>query len=83
MERWLESFKAKIHQRISNPRPSPVSAEDQEAKDNEPELSSVYVRAEYMDDQLHQEKDLCPIFDEEDEPEAEVFSWLYKKWLKM
>ncbi|KAG2270842.1 hypothetical protein Bca52824_065397 [Brassica carinata] len=65
LERWLESFKAKIHQRITNPRPSPVLEEDQEAKDIEPGVSTVYVRAESMDDQLCQEKDLSPVFAEE------------------
>ena len=37
-ERWLTSFKAKIHQSITNPRPSSVLEEDQEAKYIEPEL---------------------------------------------
>ncbi|KAF3563097.1 hypothetical protein DY000_02017418 [Brassica cretica] len=60
-ETWLESFKARIHQSITNPRPSSVLEEDQEAKDIEPELSTVYVRAESKDD-------LGPIFDEEEEP---------------
>ncbi|KAG2283651.1 hypothetical protein Bca52824_054871 [Brassica carinata] len=36
LERWLESFMAKIHQRITNPRPSPILEKDQEAKDIEP-----------------------------------------------
>ncbi|WZZ32307.1 hypothetical protein YC2023_015708 [Brassica napus] len=60
-EKWLESFKAWIHQCITNPRPSSILEEDQEAKDIEPELSTVYVRAESKDD-------LGPIFDEEEEP---------------
>ncbi|KAF3549867.1 hypothetical protein DY000_02006934 [Brassica cretica] len=65
LERWLGSFKVKIHQRITNPRPSPVLEEDQEAKDIEPDLSTVYVRVESMDDQMYQEEDLSPVFDEE------------------
>uniref|UniRef100_A0A0D3AAC9 Uncharacterized protein n=1 Tax=Brassica oleracea var. oleracea TaxID=109376 RepID=A0A0D3AAC9_BRAOL len=60
-EKWLESFKARIHQSITNPRPCSVLEEDQEAKDIEPELSTVYVRAEAKDY-------LGPIFDEEEEP---------------
>ncbi|KAF2617262.1 hypothetical protein F2Q68_00039944 [Brassica cretica] len=32
-EKWLGSFKARIHQSITNPRPSSVLEEDQEAKD--------------------------------------------------
>ncbi|KAL0650272.1 hypothetical protein Bca4012_092963 [Brassica carinata] len=60
-EKWLESFKARIHQSITNPRPSTIFEEDQEAKDIELELSTVYVRAESKDD-------LGPIFDEEEEP---------------
>ncbi|KAF3600723.1 hypothetical protein F2Q69_00035184 [Brassica cretica] len=62
-ERWLTSFKAKIHQSITNPHPSSVLEEDQEAKDIEPKLSTVY-----EDDQL--DDDFGPIFDEEEEPEA-------------
>ncbi|KAF3507116.1 hypothetical protein F2Q69_00006207 [Brassica cretica] len=65
LERWLGSFKVKIHQRITNSRPSPVLEEDQEAKDIEPDLSTVYVRVESMDDQMYQEEDLSPVFDEE------------------
>lgn len=65
LERWLENFKAKIHQRITNPRPSPVLEEDQEAKYIKPQLSIVYVREESMDYQLYQEEDLSPLFDEE------------------
>ncbi|KAG2255619.1 hypothetical protein Bca52824_074913 [Brassica carinata] len=57
LERWVENFKAKIHERITNPRPSPVLEEDQDAKDIEPELLIVYVRAESMDDQLGPEAD--------------------------
>ncbi|KAF3592859.1 hypothetical protein DY000_02024066 [Brassica cretica] len=60
-EKWLESFKARIHQSITNPCPSSVFEEDHEAKDIEPELSTVYVRAKSKDD-------LGPIFDEEEEP---------------
>lgn len=83
LKRWLESFKAKIHQKIINPRPSPVLEEDQKAKDIKPELSIVYVRAESMDDQLHQEEDLGLIFDEEEEPEAVSILLAFQKWLKM
>ena len=61
LERCLESFKARIHQIITNPRPSSVLGEDQEAKDIEPELSTVYVRAE-------SKYDLGPIFVEEEDP---------------
>ncbi|KAF3560484.1 hypothetical protein F2Q69_00013284 [Brassica cretica] len=60
-EKWLESFKARIHQSITNPRPSSILEDDQEAKDIEMELSTVFVRAESKDD-------LGPIFDEEEEP---------------
>ncbi|KAF2534020.1 hypothetical protein F2Q70_00032008 [Brassica cretica] len=60
-EKWLESFKARIHQSITNPHPSSTLEEDQEAKDIESELSTVYVRAESKDD-------LGLIFDEEEEP---------------
>ncbi|KAF3489110.1 hypothetical protein F2Q69_00054964 [Brassica cretica] len=60
-EKWLESFKARIHQSITNPCPSSVFEEDHEAKDIEPELSTVYVSAKSKDD-------LGPIFDEEEEP---------------
>ncbi|KAF3560465.1 hypothetical protein F2Q69_00013287 [Brassica cretica] len=60
-DKWLESFKARIHQSITNPHQSSILEEDQEAKDIEPELSTVYVRAESKDD-------LGPFFDEEKEP---------------
>lgn len=70
LERWLVSFKAKIHQRIINPRPSPVLEDDQEAKEIKLELLSVYVREKSTDDQLHQEEDLGLIFDGEKEPET-------------
>ena len=60
-EKWLESFKARIHQSITNPCPSSVLEEDQEAKDIDPELSTVYIRAESNDD-------LDPIIDEEEDP---------------
>ncbi|KAF2546021.1 hypothetical protein F2Q70_00023357 [Brassica cretica] len=50
---------------IFEPGINAILEEDQEAKDIEPELSIVYVRAESMDDQMYQKEDLNPVFDEE------------------
>ncbi|KAF3602453.1 hypothetical protein F2Q69_00034225 [Brassica cretica] len=53
LERWLQSFKEGIHQRITAPLPS-TFASNQEIKDTEPK-PTVFDQRDSMDDQLHQE----------------------------
>ncbi|KAF2616382.1 hypothetical protein F2Q68_00041178 [Brassica cretica] len=64
LERWLESFMAKIHQRITNPQ----SIDDQLYQ--EEDLGPIFDEEEDLGPIFDEEEDLVPIFYEEEEPEA-------------
>ncbi|KAF3492591.1 hypothetical protein DY000_02055608 [Brassica cretica] len=84
LERWLESFMAKIHQRITNPQSiddqlyqeedlSPVFDEKEDLGpifDEEEDLGPIFDEEEDLGPIFDEEEDLVPIFYEEEEPEA-------------